>query len=121
MNAVTERIIVTAMEMDAGISIDQRNTAMRILKYGVGSLPTVPAPRPAEAPKEAMPPLSSKPYLRRHEAATYLGCSVRQVDEMKHSGSLPFHRLGRRLIVFKTQDLEKLISRHRVDASKAAE
>ena len=42
-------------------------------------------------------------YLRRHEAARYLACSVRQVDQMKHDGALPFHRLGRRFIVFGVQ------------------
>ena len=53
-------------------------------------------------------------YLRREEAARYIGCSLRQLDELKHDGELPFHRLGRRLIVFRIDDLEAFMDRYRV-------
>lgn len=60
-----------------------------------------------------------RPYLRRREAAKYLGCSVRLIDELKHNGDLPFCRLGRRLIVFKTTDLDGMMSRRRIDIREA--
>jgi len=55
-----------------------------------------------------------KGYLRRHEAAQYIACSVRQLDELKHNGEIPYIYLGRRLIVFKIKDLDDFMERHRV-------
>ena len=55
-----------------------------------------------------------KAYLRRHEAAQYLACSVRQLDELKHDGEIPHIYLGRRLIVFKIKDLDDFMDRHRI-------
>jgi excisionase family DNA binding protein len=55
-----------------------------------------------------------KGYLRRHEAARYLACSVRQVDELKHNGALPYIHLGRRLIIFKMADLDAFMEKHRI-------
>ena len=53
-------------------------------------------------------------YLRRDQAAKYMGCSLRQLDEFKHEGALPFHRLGRRLVVFRVDDLEAFMNKSRV-------
>jgi len=53
-------------------------------------------------------------YLRREGAARYIGCSLRQLDELKHDGEIPFYRLGRRLIVFRIDDLEAFMDRCRV-------
>lgn len=53
-------------------------------------------------------------YFRREQAAAYIGCSLRQLDELKYQGELPFHRLGRRLIVFRVDDLEAFMDRYRV-------
>lgn len=114
MNAVTEKIVVPALEMDLSISGEQRSLAMRILKHGVGVMPPVRTPQSTELSPRALPRAGGKPYLRRHEAAKYLGCSVRQIDQMKHDGDLPFHQLGRRLIVFKVDDLDKLMKDHRI-------
>jgi excisionase family DNA binding protein len=118
MNAVTEKIVMTALEMDTSISGEQRIHAMNILKYGINPVLAERAGQPSESPKTSIPKLADRPYLRRPEAAQYLGCSVRQIDEMKLSGSLPFYRLGRRLIVFKLQDVEKLMSKHRIDVTR---
>ena len=105
MNAFTEKIVTTALEMDASIPSERRNLAMEILKHGMAALQGVS--RPAGTP-QGTPPQPNRPYLRRDEAAKYLGCSVRLVDLMKHDGDLPFHHLGRRLVVFSTRDLDKL-------------
>jgi len=114
MNAVTEKMVMTALEMDLSISSEQRTLAMRILKHGVGVMPPVRASQSAELSPRLLTKAGAKPYLRRHEAAKYLGCSVRQIDQMKHDGDLPFHQLGRRLIVFKCDDLDKLMKDHRI-------
>jgi len=53
-------------------------------------------------------------YLRREDAARYVGCSLRQLDTLKSEGAIPFHRLGRRLIVFRVDDLERFMSKCRV-------
>ena len=55
-----------------------------------------------------------RPYLRRDEAAKYLGCSLRQIDQLKHDGEIPFYRLGRRLIVFSPDDLDAFMQQHRI-------
>lgn len=54
-------------------------------------------------------------YLRREDAAMYMGCSLRQIDQLKHDGEIPFHRLGRRLIVFRVDDLETFMDQCRVE------
>jgi len=56
----------------------------------------------------------SQRYLRRDQAARYMGCSLRQIDQLKHNGEIPFHRLGRRLIVFRVDDLETFMDSCRV-------
>lgn len=121
MNAGTEKIIATAMEMDLSISNEQRSEVMRVLKHGVRAVPTRCTSLAVESPQGTPPKTSTKLYLRRQEAANYLGCSVRQIDQMKHDGDLPFHKLGRRLIVFKAQDLDALMKRSRVDVSDMPE
>jgi len=61
----------------------------------------------------AQPDLNAK-YLRRPEAATYLSISLRQLDELKAVGEIPFVYLGRRLVRFKRQDLDEYMEKHRV-------
>ena len=58
--------------------------------------------------------LVSKTYFRRHEAANYLCVSIRQLDEWKAKGDIPFHSLGRRLVVFAKGDLDHFMERNRV-------
>ena len=67
---------------------------------------------------DTKPEVSLRMYLRRPEAAKYLACSVRHIDEMKHDGELPFYRLARKLVVFKTEDLDALMSKRRIDVKK---
>jgi len=57
---------------------------------------------------------SLRGYLRRHEAARYLACSVRQIDDLKHNGALPYIYLSRRLIMFKMADLDAFMEKHRI-------
>ena len=121
MDVDTEKMIVTAVEMDKSISSEQLSLAMHILKYGVESVPTGRASPPAELARKMSQKVGAKPYLRRHEAAKYLGCCVRQIDQMKHDGDLPFYKIGPRLIVFTVQDLDSLMKSRRIDVSEMPE
>jgi len=53
-------------------------------------------------------------FLRRPDAAAYMGCSIRTLDALKHNGVLPFYHLGRRLIVYKREDLDRFMEQHRI-------
>ena len=125
MTATTQKVIEAVLSTDGSITSDQRNAALAVLD---GRIPRHWPPlrelleaSPASCKFSPAPPAAPKKYLRRHEAAKHVGCSVRLIDLLKHNGDLPFHRLGRRLIVFKVDDLERLMSNHRVDASAHAE
>ena len=121
MNDSTAKIIDTALDLDGSVSIDARRAAMAVLR---GELPARWLRQPKGANGEN-PAVSDsglkdssrrKTYLRRHEAAEYIGCSVRHIDELKCKGELPFHRLGRKLIVFKADDLDTLVTSRRIDS-----
>ena len=106
------------LEADGGISPIQRDAIMAILEGAA------PKQRIEEDSVELTPCQGGKPgqkkqvqtgrFLRRPEAARYLGCSVRQLDAMKADGDLPFCCLGRRLIVFRGDDLDAFMERHRI-------
>lgn len=118
MERTTEVVLSSLLAADPGISAEQRDAIFAILR---GHVPTAACSGPAGPP--ATPPARSgvvetpkvpKNYLRRHEAAEYLGCSLRQIDSMKNCGDLAFHRLGRRLIVFKIDDLDAWVLENRI-------
>ena len=60
-------------------------------------------------------PADERRYLRRDEAAAYLNCSLRQLDEWKANGEIKFIQLGRRLVIFRMEDLDAFMDRHLVD------
>lgn len=118
MNAMTQKVIETVLGADVSVTLDQRDAVMAILN---GRIPKQWPPLRDLLEKSQISmnssgqnPSTQKTYLRRHEAAKYLGCSVRQIDVMKHDGELPFHMLGRRLIVFSRTDLDALMANHKV-------
>ncbi|MEI6167101.1 MAG: excisionase family DNA-binding protein [bacterium] len=122
MNAMTEKVIETVLGADVSVTSDQCDAVMAILN---GRIPKQWPPlrdllerNQVSLSSSGQNPSSQKTYLRRHEAAKYLGCSLRQIDSLKHDGDLPFHRLGRRLIVFKAQDLDVLMKKHRIDVTE---
>lgn len=49
-------------------------------------------------------------YLRRADAAKYLGISVRSIAEIQRKRMVPFARLGARTVVFRVADLDKFVS-----------
>ncbi len=118
MNAMTQKVIETVLGADVSITPDQRDAIMAVLNW------RIPKPWPPlrdlldrnqiSLSSLGQNPSGQKTYLRRHEAAKYLGCSVRQIDVMKHDGELPFHMLGRRLIVFSRIDLDALMAKYKV-------
>jgi excisionase family DNA binding protein len=119
MNTSTETIIRAALDADKTVNVEQRNAAVAILNGCVPQkLPDfiVRSFSPMGAANRATPVAmtSSKSYLRRGEAAKYLSCCVREIDQLKHDGDLPFCRLGRRLIVFRISDLDALMQKRRI-------
>lgn len=121
MTSSTEKIIAAVLENDASVTNEQRTAGLAVLS---GRLPH---PLPAfllhrlQEGTTGGRPVDEKPakrYLRRHAAAEYLGCSVRQVDAFKHNGDLPFVRLGRRLIVFRVEDLDRVMTDRRISAEE---
>ena len=118
MNAMTQKVIETVLGADVSVTPDQCDAVMAILN---GRIPKQWPPLRDLLEKyqislssSGQNPSAQKTYLRRHEAAKYLGCSVRQIDVMKHDGELPFHMLGRRLIVFSRTDLDALMAKYKV-------
>ena len=121
MNSATEKLVNAALDMDGTITLEQRNAVLAVLNGRVprqwpplrGILERTPDPFKSPC----LAPATPRKYLRRHEAAKHVGCSVRLIDLLKHNGDLPFHRLSRRLIVFKVDDLDSLMERRRIDVS----
>jgi len=118
MKKSTYAAVKALMDVDRGISPLQRDAVMAILE---GGAPDQTAERDVfeltlchgsgAGRKERV---QAKEFLRRPEAAQYIGCSVRQLDAMKADGDLPFCCLGRRLIVFRVEDLDAFMQRHRI-------
>lgn len=55
-------------------------------------------------------------YMRKAEAAAFLGVTVRHVSNLMHRRAIPYYKLGRRLVLFRQADLERAIGRFRVEA-----
>jgi excisionase family DNA binding protein len=55
-------------------------------------------------------------FLRRKEAAHYLGISERALSEWQRRGVIPFYKPARRVCSFAVADLEKAMQRFRVAA-----
>lgn len=53
-------------------------------------------------------------YLRRREAARYLGISIYTLRDLQRRRMIPFIKLGSRLVLFRKQDLDKALDRYRV-------
>ncbi len=50
-------------------------------------------------------------YIRRKEAADYLGISVRMLGNLQGSGKLKYYKLGHKTCVFKVSDLDDFVDR----------
>lgn len=57
----------------------------------------------------------SNGYMRKADAAQYLGVSVRQLPEMMKRNVVPFAKVSHRICLFKSEDLDRAISRFRVE------
>ena len=55
-------------------------------------------------------------YLRRTAAAKHLGVSIRTLGELQRRRCLPFFRLSKRCVLFKTADLDQSLDRYRIAA-----
>ena len=55
-------------------------------------------------------------YLRRKQAAVYLGVSERTLATWMKTHTIPFSRVSRGVVLFKVSELEEAIRRYRVRA-----
>lgn len=54
-------------------------------------------------------------YMRKAEAARYLGVSVRQLTEMMKRNVIPYAKVSHRVCLFRREDLDRAIARFRVE------
>jgi len=57
-------------------------------------------------------------YLPKRAAAEYVGLSQRTLDYARSRGDLPFYKIGPRKVVFRVADLDKYMTRFRVDVGE---
>jgi excisionase family DNA binding protein len=55
-------------------------------------------------------------YLRRNDAARYLGVSLRTIGNLQTARRLPFSKIGEKSVLFKVADLDAFVSRYRQNA-----
>lgn len=55
-------------------------------------------------------------YIRRKEAAKYLGISLRTLTDWQSRRIIPFVHIGHRLTLFRIVDLDRAMSRFTVNA-----
>jgi len=55
-------------------------------------------------------------YVRREEAAKYLGVSVRCLANWQKRRLIPFSKMGSRTCLFKLADLDSVVARFRQDS-----
>jgi len=55
-------------------------------------------------------------YIRRKEAANYLGISIRTLSNLQSRRIIPFVRLGHRLTLFRIADLDRAMKRFTIKA-----
>ena len=60
-------------------------------------------------------------YLRRKDAAKYLGISIRGLSELQSRRMVPFSKLGTRTVLFKISDLDSMVLTYRQNAIGGAE
>lgn len=58
-----------------------------------------------------------KPWLNRKDVKEILGVSDAQLQYLRDSRQIPFSQFGRK-IVYKAEDIEAFLRRHRVEATK---
>lgn len=58
-------------------------------------------------------------FLRREDAARFLGISTRTLAQWQFEKRIPFAKMSHRVCLFKVADLEKTIDRLTINAVKA--
>ena len=67
-------------------------------------------------PKKA-PPLIESDYLRgQAQAARYARVSPRCISEWQARRLLAYHKIGRKIVVFRKADIDAVLAQHRVPA-----
>ena len=67
--------------------------------------------------KRLIPQTPVKPgYLRRENAARYLGVSIRTLADLQARRIVAFSKLGARTVLFKISDLDAVVASYRQDS-----
>ena len=103
MKDSTLRILMPLLESDETVTRRQRDRAVEILCEGG------PRPDPGRAP--APPP----GYLRRKQAAAYLGIAPRTLTDWMNAHVVPYIKVGH-LTLFRPRDLDAALDRFRYKA-----
>lgn len=56
-------------------------------------------------------------YIRRAEAAKYLGVAERTLSDWQARRIVPFVRVGRKCVMFSRQDLDRAMEKFKVEAA----
>jgi excisionase family DNA binding protein len=66
--------------------------------------------------RKAIKELIKPGYLRRNQAARYLGVSLRTIGNLQTARRLPFSKIGEKSILFKVTDLDAFVMSYRQNA-----
>jgi len=62
-------------------------------------------------------PAADAKYLRRREAASYLGITERWLSTLQAQHLIPYYKPARNTVLFRKRDLDTFVERFRVNAS----
>lgn len=128
MKTSTFQIIIAAIGADETITADQRDAALSILEgAGAKSIPRTTSPRKrcnygnmlsaaTNAIRDARETeyIPIKPgYVRRAEAARYLGISIRTLSKWMSMHLIAYSKVSHRVCLFRLKDLDATIERLR--------
>lgn len=103
--------VMAILETDPSITNEQSDLISEVLNGRLKST-ELKTPNPILPPKQA-----SKDYMSVKEAAKYITVSSRSIDNYRSCGDLPFHKVGERVIL-KKSDLDAFMEKKRIDVAE---
>lgn len=102
------KAIEVLLRSDDTVTIAQRESILAATQPTVGKTPSVPLGE--SKPRYAVG------YIRAKEAAAYMGVSTRTVSDWKAKSIIPYHKIARKVCLYRKVDLDKAIGRFRHNA-----
>ena len=95
-------------------SEDGSATADRCTAAGIGSTEAI---RSKQEMRQRHASLAVRPgYIRKADAAKYLGVSIRTLTEWMRNRIVPYYKLSHRVCLFKQADLDAAMDRFKTEA-----